>query len=258
MRRKKVLLAAVVLMSILSTVAIYGQSQRASAPSFEVASIRLNKLNEKSERRMIVSPGRISYSRVSLMECIAAAYGLEYFQISGPDWLQSGGYRYDIAAKAEGSAGKDELMRMLQTLLVDRFKLAIHQDKKEMQVYELVTGRNGPKLRASETEAEDGFRPIEGGLVFHSSMLAFAGFLTGRLGRPVLDNTKLKGTFDFTLSLSASQGQKGIEETKRAMFQSDPSLWMDAIDSVGLKLESKKAPVDFLVVDHAEKVPSEN
>jgi uncharacterized protein (TIGR03435 family) len=205
---------------------------------------------------MSVTPGRLTYVGVTLMDCIAAAYGLKYFQISGPDWLQTKEYRYDIVAKAEGTVGNDELMRMLQTLLTERFQLAVHHETKELPVYSLTVGKNGSKPHP-ETGTEDKVEPFNGGLKLHASMLTFTGFLTGRLGRPVLDNTGLAGIYEITVRMPDLEG-KGIADAKRAEAQAGPSLWMDAVEELGLKLQSQRASVDYLIVDRVEKIPMEN
>jgi uncharacterized protein (TIGR03435 family) len=230
---------------------------RAAQLSFEAASVKLNR--EGGGRSMRVTPGRISYTRVTLIDCIAAAYGVQYFQITGPDWLQF--ERYDIAAKAEGDPGRVELMRMLQTLLSDRFKLTFHREKKELPIYALLVGKREPRLHRTNGEGASGILPAGPNLTFHNvSMSEFAGLLSGRLvGRPVLDKTGLEGNFDFALRLFDIQSEaRTVDEGKRAIGALDPSAFVDAIEQLGLKLEAQKEVLDFLIIDAAERVPTEN
>jgi uncharacterized protein (TIGR03435 family) len=97
-------------------------------------------------------PGQISYSFVSLRNLLTQAFGLKMYQISGPDWLDS--ERFDIIAKLPSGARKDDVKIMLQNLLKERFRLAFHFEKKVVPVYELVVGKNGPKLKESQDQSD--------------------------------------------------------------------------------------------------------
>jgi len=108
---------------------------------FDVASIRAT--TDRRDESLVVNPGSLIYSRVSLKDCLEAAYGVKRYQISGPDWLDT--QLFDIAARVEGNHGREEIMLMLQTLMADRFKLELHREQKEQPVYALLVGKNGPK-----------------------------------------------------------------------------------------------------------------
>jgi uncharacterized protein (TIGR03435 family) len=231
-------------------------SQLPAQARFDVESVRPNP--DRSDPSFTVNPGGLIYTRVSLSDCIEAAYGVKPYQISGPEWVRR--ENFDITAKAEGNHSKDELMRMLQTLLADRFKLALHHEQKEQPVYALLPGKNGAKLRPSEGEGQFSMGPAAGGIGFQkTSMSEFAGrFLSvvPMIGRPVLDKTGLPGLYDFTLQLNpTANGDAGA--IKRAAAEEGFSLFAYALDQLGLRLESEKASIDFLVIDHAER-PSEN
>src|SRR5205814_6167137 len=94
---------------------------------------------------------------VTLRTCVQWAYGVQSFQVTGPFW--TGAERYDIVAKTPSAASQQKLRAMLQSLLAERFKLEIHRDTKEMQVYTLVVGKNGHKLKASEDDGEPSLSP---------------------------------------------------------------------------------------------------
>jgi uncharacterized protein (TIGR03435 family) len=224
---------------------------------FDAASIRPT--TDRRDESMVVNPGGLIYSRLSLRGYIEAAYGVKYYQISGPDWIDS--QLFDISARAEGNHSKDEIMLMLQSLLADRFKLALHREQKELPVYALVVGKNGPKLRASESEGDFTMGPAQGGIGFQKiSMTDFAARFLSRIppiGRPVLDKTGLPGRYDFTLSL-APQAGGNIEDAKKAIVDEGFSLFSYALDQLGLRLEAQRAMIDMLVVDHAERTPTEN
>lgn len=149
-------------------------------------------------------------------------------------------------------------MQMLQALLADRFKLRIHRETKEVPVYLLVTGKKRPKLETDSGEGETSFRFSGKGANFeHTSMVDLAEFLSG-LGpvqRPVLDRTSLPGAFKFTLSLADIVADPTKPVDKPSMF-----AWSSifaGLQEIGLKLEPSKAPVELLIIDHAE-LPSAN
>jgi uncharacterized protein (TIGR03435 family) len=230
-----------------------------AAPEFDAASVRLDKSTGK-RGGLSFTPGRFTATALNLRSLILAAYDVKDYQLSeGPGWITS--EAYDVAGTAAGPATEAELRVMLQALLADRFQLTIHREQKELPVYALVVGKNGPKLKPSQGQAETGLSATGVGLAYKGmSMSNFAGFLSNLApvdGRPVLDRTGLSGTFDFTFLISDTQANTlPPDETKRAVF-SWPSLFNDLQEQLGLKLESQKAPIDFLVIDRVAK-PSEN
>jgi uncharacterized protein (TIGR03435 family) len=138
---------------------------------------------------------------------------------------------------------------MLQTLLAERFKLAVHRETKMLPVYELVTAKSGSKLRQAETR--EGSSISSGGgkmTVRHVSMPGFATALSRHIGRPVFDKTGIDGAFDFTLEYAPD----GADSAGR------PSIFTALQEQLGLRLEAAKGPVEILVIDRANKVPTDN
>jgi uncharacterized protein (TIGR03435 family) len=241
--------------AVLTLAATFGQS---APPSFEVASVRPVKSGFKDRKSLTVDPGRLTYVNVSLQDCILAAYGLKAYQISGPSWLDTD--RYDIAAKAADAAPEPQLMRMLKTLLAERFQLKVHHESKELSVYALVVAKNGPKLQTGDPKAaaKMDVATVPGGISFQNySMAAFAEQLSGRifgLERPVIDQTGLDGVYTLTLKLADS-----IADLKRNAEKGEaPPVFSVLQEQAGLRLAATKAPIQFLIVDHAEKAPTEN
>jgi uncharacterized protein (TIGR03435 family) len=224
-----------------------------TTPAFEVASIRPAK--EGTPRSMRATPRGISYARISLTECIAEAYQVRTGQISGPALLTA---RYDVVANAAEAITSDQRRLMLRALLADRFKLALHRESKEMAVYKLLVGKDGPKLHDAQGEGETTSSLGRTGLTFHNtSMFTFTAFLSGLMERPVLDQTALRGSYDFTLIPENLEAVPDAE-VKNAMREwSTSSIFTDIQRQLGLKLEAGRAPVDFLIVDSVTK-PSEN
>jgi uncharacterized protein (TIGR03435 family) len=228
-------------LALFTAVGAFGQSA-----AFEVASVRLNKSDSHSSR-FNSSKGSIHSTNVSLREFIKFGYGVKDYQVTGPDWLAT--QRFDIVAKAEAPVPDDQLMAMLQTLLAERFKLAIHRETKERTVYELVVGKNGPRLH----EVEAGGQHSSGGRGFLSaqkmSMSQLADSLSRTVSLPVLNMTGIKGAFDIELKWAPDDGRDNAN---------GPSLFTAVQEQLGLKLEQRKGPMEIIVVDHAEKVPTEN
>jgi len=150
---------------------------------------------------------------------------------------------------------------MFQTLIADRFKLAMHREQKELPVYALLVGKNGSRLHKSDGDGDFSMGPTSGGIGFEKiSMADFAARFLSRLppiGRPVLDKTGLEGRYDFTLALAAAPGT-GADSIKKSALEEGFSLFAYALDQLGLRLEAQKTLMEMLVVDHVEKTPTEN
>jgi uncharacterized protein (TIGR03435 family) len=218
-------------------------------PSFEVASIR-PAVDQGGPLRVTgrVEADGINLSNVTLRNCIQRAYRLKSYQVTGPDWMST--QRYMSVAKASGPAPEETILRMLQTLLAERFKLVFHRETKEMPVYALVVAKNGPKIK--ESPAGDGATEIGGGggegVNFQRvGMDALAGTLT--VDRPVFNETGLKGVYDFKLIWS-----KRVDSVEPG---DAPSIFTALQEQLGLKLEARKVAVEMLVVDRVER-PGEN
>jgi uncharacterized protein (TIGR03435 family) len=256
----------------------FGQPAPAG-PSFEVASVKPAAPVTNGEIRQSASsdPGRVTYSNVTLRSLPMRAYQVKDYQILGPGWLAA--ERYDVAAKLAENAPKDQVPPMLQALLAERFKLTLHHEQKDIPAYGLVVARNGFKLKpVGDPPAGIHFsigsrvRTMKGKL----ALAALANALSAFTGSPVLDMTGIEGIFDINLQWSPDDREQGLAGLKFAARDggelaagpgkapdsppeapSGPSLFA-AVQSLGLRLEPRKAPIDILVVDYAEKTPTEN
>jgi bla regulator protein blaR1 len=302
---RKLLLAAFVIAAIGGPV-VFGllnspqlraqstQTTAAALPSFEVASIKPNRAGDMRIGIMI-RPGRFTTTGATTKLLIGYAYNAKDFQISGgPSWINSD--KYDIDAKEEDSVvaeleklppeqRADQIRLMVRSLLADRFKLTLSHETKELPVYALVVAKNGPKLH--ETKPEDTYpngtknpdgsvqHPGMGMMRFGGGQLTGQGvpienlvhMLSQQLGRDVLDQTGLKGKYDFTLQWTPDQSQRGMfggpkggapgPDSPPPPDPNGPSIFTALQEQLGLKLESTKGPVEILIIDHVEK-PSEN
>jgi uncharacterized protein (TIGR03435 family) len=206
-------------------------------PRFEAASVTPNRIGNPAEsaarEKITATPGALQMHNVSLHTCIKYAYEIRDFQISGPTWLAS--ERFDITAKS--STPEAELRPMLRTLLADRFQLHASFESRNLKVYDLVASESGPRLQPSPNPGDSTVGATGGELVFQNySMAELADRLASRpfkLDRPVIDRTQLQGRFDFAL--------KPADEIETQL---------------GLKLEAQQTPIEVLIIESVEKIPS--
>lgn len=221
-----------------------------SAQSFEVASIRPATPGTGRGGRSTASGDRSNYSNTTLLNVLARAYQVRGFQIDGPSWIRS--ERYDIVAKAPDNTPKDQIPIMLQTLLSERFQLKLHRERREMSVYVLIAGNGKPKFQKSDGDLSYGLDNGRRVLKNHT-MAQLADFVSLMLQRLVFDRTGISGTYNFPLEMSMEE-LGGINA--KPEFPA-PSVFT-IIEGLGLKLESRKEPVEVIVVDSANKVPTGN
>ncbi|MDR3698072.1 MAG: TIGR03435 family protein [Candidatus Sulfopaludibacter sp.] len=227
----------------------------AQTPAFEVASIKPN-YSGRNGSDSDDHEGVLTANNLSLKRLIMRAYQVRDYQVMGPDWLDS--ERFDIAAKPPSAADSEQLNLMLQSMLVDRFKLAVHHDTKVFPVYGLLVAKGGLKVKEVEDTGNHDNRGKRGQFIgLQCSMARFAEQMGRNMDRPVLDMTGRKGVFNLTLNWMPEEAQVAKEES-RADVQTYPPLLTALQEQLGLKLEPKKAPLDVLVIDHVERVPTEN
>ncbi|HEX5432586.1 MAG TPA: TIGR03435 family protein [Bryobacteraceae bacterium] len=235
-------------------------------PVFEVATIKPSKPGAPG-KAILVRGRNFSTLNTTLSDLITFAYTIHPRQIvNGPGWLET--EKYDLAAKpdGEGQPSGSQWKVMLQKLLADRFSLKFHRDKKDLTVYAIVAGKNGPKLTKSEGDPNGlpslFFRGLGVLPARNATMAEFAGLMQSAvLDRPVVDQTGITGRYDFTLTWTPDEtqfgGRGGRVPPPANNAAAPPDLFTAIQEQMGLKLESKKAPVDVLVIDGVEK-PSAN
>ena len=238
-------------------------------PSFEVASVKpapqpIATRDEYTEgynagmRAALASAGmRISGQRVnitdnSLKDLIRIAWQLKDYQVAGPSWMASS--KFEIVANMPAGSDRSQAPAMLQALLESRFHLQWHMEKRQLPVYALVVVKGGAKLSpaAGPPNKRGGNAWIDSGVghlrASNSPVAALADLLTKVADRPVIDATGLSEIYDFDLTYA------GLTDTPS---EAAPSLTA-ALASIGLRLEKRDVPMDVLVVDRAETVPTGN
>lgn len=199
---------------------------------------------------------------------IRDAYNLEPYQISGPPWLTS--EYYTVAAKLPPGTAIGQYRQMMANLLAERFGLVSHRVVKDFAGYEITVAKGGPKLNPSPPNI-GGFPIFRGtaegnGVMRYQFTQTSMATLTNRISimmrmrTPVVDHTGISGKFDFTLGVETLPIDRGAARGNSAVdFDDNSSSISDAMQSqLGLKLNHLKIPLEVLVIDHADRVPSPN
>jgi len=267
---------------------------------FEAASIRPTPTVEIGVKIGMHTDGaQVRFDFLSLRDLTRIAWQVKDYQVTGPDWIAS--ERYTVTAKVpEGNFTEDQKREMLQNLLIDRFGLKYHNEKKEFAVYALEQGKNGVKMKETAPDANGEATPapkginvsasgsekgvfvdLGGGAYFTFTDNKFVGHkitmprvvdsLAMYLEKPLVDQTGLPAdkAYDLTLAITSddyrvmlirSAIHAGIQMPPQALQIADGSIdsFYSALDTAGLKLEAKRAPIDVIVVDSANKAPSDN
>lgn len=245
-------------------------AQPAGRPEFEAATVRPYapqtpdggfKMSGNND-----DPGMARMVAMTLHALVSQAYHVKDYQVEGPAW--TGTERYDIVAKVPAGTTPENRRMMEQNLLADRFHLTVHREPKEMQVYALVVAKGGLKLEPVPAD-----RPGPGGFMrFHGAghiegvkitFASFADLISRFVDHPVVDQTGVSDGFDFKLDFAMDPrllmvpGMAAKPPEPAPGDQDLPSLFT-AVQTLGLRLEARKEPMDIIVIDHADKIPTEN
>jgi uncharacterized protein (TIGR03435 family) len=259
-----VAVAAPILVGLIGAPSIRAQAAAAARPQFEVASVKPNTVNGHMDAVPVRSGDLVQMHNNQLQGIVMYAYRVAYYQLVGFREVPDAWKYYDIDARVAGSPSDDELRLMFQSLLEDRFRLKVHRESREMSVYKLEVGKNGPRLKPAAADSykttvderpvevkkgrvaiisgETGFRLIGNGVTMAQLVNSLARILNG----PVVDGTDLEGTFDFDVLFARDENPSNAEF-------SPPMLPAALKAELGLTLEKGKAPVEVLVFDHLEK-----
>jgi uncharacterized protein (TIGR03435 family) len=239
--------------------ALYAQTQppEPAPPRFATASVKPEA--SRAYIRKDVDPVMLRWHSTPLRVIADDAWHLRGYQVIG--WPMDMASRFDIDARTDGPTTTEQKYEMLRTLIVERFGLKFHREMRDLPGYALVIAKNGPKLHdVKEGESSSGEPGIDeeyGVKIGHRVRMAdWVGFISSELGAPFEDDTGLMGLYDFKLEWSPDGTPRGGNEPR------DPdagvSLFVALQQQLGLKLEQKKIPVEMFIVDHVNKVPTEN
>jgi uncharacterized protein (TIGR03435 family) len=289
-------------MKILRTIALsllitaYAIAQN----EFEAASVRpVATTEQRVDIGMHIDGSLVRFNYLSLLACMRIAYEMKPYQFIGPEWIVTD--HFNIMAKLPAGASQDQVRAMLQNLLLDRFRMTVHREKRDFPVYAMTLGKGGLKLKetAPDEAAPDAgapkssldvkatgsaagvFADLGNGAYFTFAdnqligqklpMWRVADLLSNFMDKPVIDMTGLSSTTNYDLSLEITADdyrtmqiraalKSGINLPPEAPQMADlpTDSLTAAIEAAGMRLESRKAPQDVIVIDHADKTPTEN
>jgi uncharacterized protein (TIGR03435 family) len=214
-------------------------------------------------------PGTFTCGNCSLSILIMMAYDLRPFQLRAAGWMDT--TRYDVVAKVPSGTSIAAFQLMQRALLADRLRLRAHRENQPVNIYELTIAKNGPKMVEARGPIPDKpdatWRTPAGGPPVRTQAQVtrradttsdLAKLLSDGLGAPVKDSTGLRARYDYTLSFMMEPGGRAAAP----MLSAEPDIGVSLIDAVreqlGLALTRTKGATEILVIDGAEKVPSEN
>jgi uncharacterized protein (TIGR03435 family) len=255
----------------------------ADSLTFEVASIKASATQGMITRMAggpgTGDPGLFTATNAELSALLMRAYGIQYDQIKGPSWMDE--TEFDVAARVPPGTTAEQLRKMLQNLLAERFRMQVHRETRVAPVYALTVAKNGPKLKpAAKSSGADDFVPSPrrvdsdnfpalppgrpngacGNLPDGSyctfrmvtmAMLVQRLVLPNFVGCPVIDKTGLAGPYDFTLYYRPMNRPPSPDLLA-------PDIEQAIEQQLGLKLSPFKEPMDVLVIDRIDKMPTEN
>jgi uncharacterized protein (TIGR03435 family) len=282
------------LVSLVATsLLVFGQAR----PEFEVASIKpAGDQIQQVGAGLHIDGAQVALTDLSIKDIVGMAYRLRPNQIFGPDWIAS--QRYNIAAKLPDGGSQDQVPQMIQTLLADRFQMKMHRETREFPVYALGVAKSGLRMTALPPDPDSDGRentPINvaaggdangvsinlgrgttlslGATALEAKKIdlpTFADMLTRFTDRQVVDMTNVKGRYDFSLELSPEDRtamlihaalNAGVvlpPQALRALDAGSTVSLSGSLEKLGLSFESRKAPLEVLVIDSVQKTPTEN
>ena len=233
---------------VLFAVSAISVGQTPPPLGFEAASVRPSLPGASSRFIMNETAERLNYVNVPLKWIIGCAYQLQEPRVFGPDWLTD--ERYDIQATYPPETSASQRNGMFQNLLAERFKVAAHFETRDIPAYVLSSGKDAPTLQTTDARPTGHQMKINGAsrqITTKTSLGGLAVFLSGLLRMPVVDQTAIQGVFDITLEWIVDPVSQMSGPIRDALAT-----------QLGLKLELKKTPLEVVVVDHAERIPTEN
>lgn len=230
--------------------------------TFEAASVKVNTSGLPTGNLAGTDRFTFSARNLTLKRLVTIAWQARDYQLSGgPSWADT--ERFDVVAKSSREVESDQMMQMLQMLLENRFRLVVHRETRTLPIYALVAAKSGLKLRAGPcNEGGTSCGPVRifaNGMEGQTSIPLFTWMLSDFLGRQVVDETTFEGNFDVHLKWTPDGSTPGNRsgDSLPATAGTDPSFFTALEEQLGLRLESRRGPVDTLTIERAEK-PTEN
>jgi uncharacterized protein (TIGR03435 family) len=282
-------------LTLLASAAVLAQAPAAKV-EFEVASVRPYSINQADSSVTLgvrMDGAQVRIVGLTMRDLLAMAYRVKLYQLTGPDWIAT--ERYDINAKLPAGVSPEKMPEMVQSLLSERFGVRLHREQKEMPVYVLLVGK--PPLRMKESVIDPNAPPPTAVQVTgtgsaagvsvnlgNGSSYTFAGgkfeakkvnsgtiaaVLERFTDRPVMDRTELKGTYDFEFTVTPEDTQTlmiraainaGVQLPPQALRLVDNggNPVETGAEQLGLKFDSRRMPVEIIILDQVSKAPTDN
>ena len=264
---------------------------------FEVASVKPFSINTTDGGNVTlgakIDGAQVRMVGLTMRDLLASAYRVKVYQITAPEWVST--ERYDINAKLPSGVSPEKLPEMTESLLKERFGLRMHREKKEMPVYALLIGK--PPLKLTEVVVDKNAAPpkavevsgtgganglsvnmgngasysLTGGKFAATKIdpATIASVLERFTDRPIMNLTELKGVYSFEFTVNQEELQTmmiraaisaGVQLPPQALrlLDNGGNPIIDAVERVGLKLESRRMPVEMIVIDQMQKTPTDN
>jgi uncharacterized protein (TIGR03435 family) len=243
---------------LLLVIAAPAFAQTAPA-TFDATSIRTAAVEIRDPHAFPIhfSPTSVTMRSVTLKGAIAWSWSVMDDEIQGPGWLDRD--CYDVSAKTSVPRTEEELRRMFQAVLAERFGVRVHRERKEMQAYVLTVDKKGLKMTETAADGESTMEPQPKRMAVamqRTSMPEIATVISRLLQTPVVDETHLKGRYDGVLEMT--KYAQDMHPAEGAAMDMAGVMTTALREETGLRIEPQKTAVDVIVVDHAEKMPQAN
>jgi uncharacterized protein (TIGR03435 family) len=223
-------------------------------PDWEVATVKPSDPNDTAGQHIRLQGRHVVLLDTTLEQFLLLGYGVQKNQLAGePDWVKTERWDVDGVPDAEGEPSWRQLQGLMRKILAERFGLQLHHEQREMPVFALTVAKSGPKMIANTSDPNGWFEQQNGSTngrhveaLKNASMADLALILQFHVDRPVVDQTGLKGRYDFKLQWTVDEAQTSVPDAP-------PGLFTAVQDQIGLKLERLKAPADTLVIDKVER-----
>lgn len=272
-------------------------AQTPSASQFEVASVRPSATSGPNAVTvgLHLDGAQVRITSLAMRDYIAMAYRVRQYQVEGPDWITS--EKFDVSAKLPAGSNSDQIPEMVAAMLTERFQLKFHRASKDLPIYALIVGKPPLGLHESAPDAAGTeARPAtnitasgsEAGVSVDLGRGAYYTFSNNKfeirkvntemlvrvleryVDRPLVDQTGLKGTYDFDLPVTPEDYQtmliraavnSGVvlpPQALRLLDNGSIASLTDGLEKLGLKMDARKSPLDMIEVDQLSKTPTDN
>ena len=227
---------------------------RDANPDWEVATVKPSDPNDAGGQHINMRGRYVMFLDTTVEEFLLLGYSVQKSQLAGlPDWAKTEKWDVNGVPDTEGAPSLGQLEEMIRRILPERFGLKLHHEQRELPVFALTIAKGGPKITPN-TSDPNGWLNQQNGTVNgqhyenlkNTSIAELTQILEFRVDRPVVDQTGLKGRYDFNLRWALDDGTA-------TGANAAPGLFTAIQEQIGLKLEAVKAPADVLVIDKVER-----